>query len=343
MRGDQLARQWLIIRTLESSTHGITARELAREVRCSVRTLYRDLEALEYAGFPIYKADDNPKYSWMEGHRFKVPPPFSASELMSLWLYRDLLRVFRGTAWHDSLESLFRKVRASLPPGALAYMDRIQSTFSVGIKPYKEYGKLNEILNQVNSAALSKKSIEIAYYALKAESETIRKVDPYSIWFFEGTFYLIGLCHLRNEMRMFVLDRMKLVRVTDDSFTIPEGWNLDKFLQHSFKVMRDQELHTVKVRISPAWARWAGEKIWHETQKARKLSDGGLELTFQVAGLTEIKMWVMSLGKEAEVLEPKGLRLAICNDLDECVAYYAGTKLYFDAAELKPEGIVVRG
>lgn len=322
MRGDQLARQWLIIRTLESSTNGITARELAREVRCSVRTLYRDIEALEYAGFPIYKEDGNPKYSWMEGHRFKVPPPFSASELMSLWLYRDLLRVFRGTAWHDSLESLFRKVRTGLPPGALAYMDRIQSTFSVGIKPYKEYGKLKEILNQVNSAALAKKSIEIAYHALRAESETIRKVDPYSIWFFEGTFYLIGLCHLRNEMRMFVLDRMKLVRVTDESFAMPEGWNLDKFLQHSFKVMRDKELFTVRVRISPAWARWVGENIWHESQKAKKLSDGGLELTFQVAGLTEIKMWVLSLGAEAEVMEPAELRVSLSESLAKMQALY---------------------
>jgi predicted DNA-binding transcriptional regulator YafY len=325
MRGDQLSRQWLIIRTLESRQQGITARELATEVGCSVRTLYRDIEALEFGGFPIYKDDSSPRFSWMEGHRFRVPPPFSASELMSLWLYRDLLKVFKGTAWHDSLESLFKKVKASLPTGALAYMDRIQSTFSVGIKPYKEYGRLREILNQVNNAALETKRIEIAYHSLRAESESIRKVDPYSIWFFEGTFYMIGLCHLRGQIRMFVLDRMRLVRVTDEVFRIPDGWNLDEFLQHSFKVIKDEELHTVRVRISPAWSRWVAEKIWHETQTTKKLQDGTLELTFQVAGLQEIKMWVMSLGKEAEVLQPIALREEIIQEVEALAAKYKRT------------------
>lgn len=52
------------------------------------------------------------------------------------------------------------------------------------------------------------------------------------------------------------------------------------------------ELYTVKVRITPAWARYIGEKIWHESQQTEKLADGSLELIFQVAGLEEIKRWV---------------------------------------------------
>ena len=54
---------------------------------------------------------------------------------------------------------------------------------------------------------------------------------------------------------------------------------LDGFMRHSFKVMHD-ELYTVKIRISPAWARWVGEKVWHESQKITKLPAGGLEITF---------------------------------------------------------------
>jgi hypothetical protein len=60
--------------------------------------------------------------------------------------------------------------------------------------------------------------------------------------------------------------------------------SLDDFMRHSFKVMHD-EVYTVKVRISPGWARWFGEKIWHESQKAKKNGDGSLELTFRVSGL----------------------------------------------------------
>jgi len=53
-----------------------------------------------------------------------------------------------------------------------------------------------------------------------------------------------------RKVRMFVLDRIKMLKITDERFTIPKDFNLDDFMRHSFKVMHD-ELYTVKVRISP--------------------------------------------------------------------------------------------
>jgi len=53
-RGDQLARQWRIIQTLVSSKHGKAVADLVKEENCHPRTIYRDLEALQEAGFPIY-------------------------------------------------------------------------------------------------------------------------------------------------------------------------------------------------------------------------------------------------------------------------------------------------
>jgi predicted DNA-binding transcriptional regulator YafY len=64
----------------------------------------------------------------------------------------------------------------------------------------------------------------------------------------------------------------------------------------------------VKVRISPGWARWVGEKTWHESQRAKKNGDGSLELSFRVAGLEEIKRWVLSFGPDVLVLEPERLK-----------------------------------
>jgi predicted DNA-binding transcriptional regulator YafY len=93
-------------------------------------------------------------------------------------------------------------------------------------------------------------------------------------------------------------------------------------MKHSFKVMHD-EVHTVKVRISPGWARWVGEKIWHESQKAKKTGDGSLELTFRVAGLDEIKRWILSFGPEAVVVEPEALKEMVRKDLSRNLAQYS--------------------
>jgi predicted DNA-binding transcriptional regulator YafY len=324
MRGDQLARQWRILRLIESSHTGLTVAEIADHEEVSLRTAYRDLEALQDAGFPLYceKFEQANRWAFVDTFRFRVPQPFSMTELMSLHLYSDLVRVFKGTPFHDSLESLFNKIRATLPPEALVYLSRIQSTFHVGIKPYKEYGRFREILSQVNQAAVDRCCVEIIYRALKSDEETRRKVDPYKVWFFDGTMYLIGFCHLRKDLRMFVLDRIKMLRPTRDKFEPPADFNLDEFMRNSFKVMREDELNTVRIRISPAWARYVGEKIWHESQRAVKLSDGGLELTFQVAGLEEISRWVLSLGPEAYVVEPDELRDMVKENLEKTLKNY---------------------
>ena len=95
-------------------------------------------------------------------------------------------------------------------------------------------------------------------------------------------------------------------------------------MRHSFKVMHD-ELYTVKVRISSGWARWVGEKIWHESQKITKVPDGSLEITFRVAGLDEIKRWILSFGPEAVVLEPEKLREMVRKDLSRNLAQYSNS------------------
>jgi hypothetical protein len=77
-----------------------------------------------------------------------------------------------------------------------------------------------------------------------------------------------------------------------------------------------------------------GEKIWHESQKSCKLSDGSLELTFRVAGLEEIKRWIMGLGSEAYVEEPKKLRDMIKADLKKAFIQYDETKPTYQELEL---------
>jgi predicted DNA-binding transcriptional regulator YafY len=331
MRGDQLARQWRVIRAIEASPSGLTVAEIAKREETGIRTIYRDLEALQAAGFPLYteKVERASRWAFVDTYKFKIPAPFTLTELMSLYFYKDLVRVFKGTPFHDSIDSVFKKIQSTLPPQALRYLDQMQSVFHVGIKPYKDYGQFRNILNQVNQAAMDRRRVEMVYHSLQRKEKTLRKVDPYKVWFYDGTIYLIGLCHLREEVRMFVLDRIKAVTMTDERFTMPKDFHLDDFMRHSFRVIHD-ELYTVKVRISPGWARWVGEKIWHESQKAKKNGDGSLDLTFQVAGLDEIKRWVLSFGPECQVLEPSRLKQMIRADLQKSLGQYSARKASYE-------------
>src|SRR5210317_1683229 len=140
-RGDQLARQWKIFQTLVTSRHGKSVRDLAKNLDCHKRTVYRDLEALEAAGFPIYTENSNGKNRWflMDSARNPMPVPFSLPELMALYFGRDTLKVLKGTVFHDSLEDLFQKIEATLPPASKKYLKNVEQSLKVGSRPYKPY------------------------------------------------------------------------------------------------------------------------------------------------------------------------------------------------------------
>ena len=86
MRGDQLSRQWRVLRKLEVSRMGLTATEIAEEGRVSLRTAYRDMDDLQLAGFPIYTEKEGTATRWrlMEGFHFNIPEPFTLTELLCL-------------------------------------------------------------------------------------------------------------------------------------------------------------------------------------------------------------------------------------------------------------------
>jgi predicted DNA-binding transcriptional regulator YafY len=323
MRGDQLARQWRILKDIEASLNGLTAAEISQRVNVSVRTAYRDLSDLQMAGFPLYseKKGNGQCWKFVDSYSLDLFQSFSFTELMALHLSKDLFKIFHGTFFFESLESLFGKILETLPSQAIEYLNHVQSTFHTGIKPYKEYDKFREIITQLYQAAMECRSVEMAYQSLGNDSDTVRKLSPYRIWFYDGTIYIIGFCHLRAEIRTFVLDRIKMLTILDETFTIPGDFDVTEYMRHSFRVMHD-ELYKVKIRITPSWAKYMGEKIWHESQETHTLPDGSLEMTFHVAGLTEISRWIMSLGPEVVVVEPENLKLMIADGLRNALAQY---------------------
>ena len=307
-RGDQLARQWKIIQILISSRMGKSAADLAKDLYCHPRTVYRDLDALQSAGFPMYTEMVNGKSLWslLDTVKHHFPIPFSLTELMALHFSRDLLKVLKGTVFFDALESLFQKVQTTLPPESKKYLSIISKSLSSRPRPYKQYEKFKEIIHQVNDAVIKRKVIDIVYYTMSRRRMTVRKVAPYHVWFYDGSFYLIGRCSLANEIRIFALDRIKMLRTTDENFDIPSDFDFDALMQRSFGVYQGTPVK-VKVWFDKEIAGYIREKVWHSSQKIKENRDGSIVFEAEVSGTDEVKFWVMSWGSKALVLAPKSL------------------------------------
>ncbi len=334
MRGEQSARQWKILRLLERRAKGMTVRQLAEELNVPPRTVYRDLDALQAAQFPLYTERESKNSYWrlVDGYRRGVAIPFTTSELMALNLSRDLLRIFAGTIFHDSIESLFAKVKLSLNPETLRYLRNLAGQVRIGFGPPKRFEEFADSTARVSDAAARRKRVKIKYRAVSTGETTERRIDPYMVWAMNGAFYLIGHCALRNAVRTFAMDRITAVRVTDETFSVPKDFSLDDYLQTAFRVMRGEPAR-VKIRFSPAAAEVVRERIWHPTQELRDLPDGGLICSLEAPINYETLSWILGFGAEAEALEPPELRCAISDQISALGAIYSSGRTALSQAE----------
>jgi len=310
-RGDQLIRQWRLLQTLESRP-GRNVEELAGEVRCSPRTIWRDLKVLQEAGFPLYDAPDGKRSRWqfVEGYRSSLPVPFTLTELLALHWSRDLLAPIPGTPLRDALDNSLGKIRSLLPAKALAYLEAMGRVVSVRSPRMKLVFGGQDWLTPLHQALQRREQVEIDYYSMSRDELTTRRVDPYHVTHFDGGFYLLGHCHLRHDLRTFAVERIREIRPTGLNFVRPRNFDPEAYFRDSWGIVKGDRL-TVHLRFSRGQAKYIAERVWHPSQEIRWLRDGGLDLTLRVADTLELKRWVLGFGREVQVLEPTALRDAI--------------------------------
>jgi predicted DNA-binding transcriptional regulator YafY len=212
-RNDQLARQWHILRRLEGR-RGVTLQELAAglpdDFPKHLRTLRRDLEALETAGYPVLneRLDGQTRWRLTDGSRAPAIG-FSPTELMALAVSRDLLRPLEGTALRSALDSAVTKATAALPPGGSELVRQMRDWLSVHLGPYKPYRKHRETIDRLARAIAERRTVQIRYFTAARQVTTRREVDPYHLRYVGGALYLDGHDHYRRKLRTFAVERIR--------------------------------------------------------------------------------------------------------------------------------------
>jgi predicted DNA-binding transcriptional regulator YafY len=120
---------------------------------------------------------------------------------------------------------------------------------------------------------------------------------------------------------MFVLDRIRLLHVTDQRFIPPDDFDLDEYMRDSFGVIHT-DVEKVVIKFDPSLERYLKENIWHPSQVFKKDKDGSVVLAMEVGGLVEVMSWVLGFGRQAEVLEPPHLREAVAEELAATAGKY---------------------
>ncbi len=325
MRGDQLARQWQLIQKLAKSRGGCGLDDLADELGCVRRTVYRDLDALMYAGFPVVseKREGRVFYRFLESFRIG-DVPFTPDEILALAFGEDLLRQLEGTVFHDSIRSALHKIRSGLSPELAEYLARLGETFRVLPGPHKNYAHLRETIQALHDAVLRGRTVRMRYRTGRTGKEATRELDPYRVWFRSGGLYVVGHDHKSDEIRTFAVERIRALELTEATFAIPESFDFDAWSASSFGVIAEPATQ-VRLRFDRRWVTYVEEHTWHPSQQLAPLARGRVEMTLEVGDTADLRAWILSFGAGAEVVEPAELRDAIRAELDAARARYGAS------------------
>jgi predicted DNA-binding transcriptional regulator YafY len=327
-RGNQVVRQWRLLH-LVSRPDGLTIDAAARELACTVRTIWRDLRSLQDAGYPIYdeRAENGRSGLWKveAGFQARLPVPLALDEMVALALATKLLTPAGGNPIGPALASLAGKFRALLAPRALALLDGMAERVGVRAPGAKPAPHAAGHLPVIQSALREQRALRVRYYSMSRGVETDRRVDPYQLTYFNGGLYLVAYCHLRRAVLIFAVERIRAIELLPATFEIPVSFDVGRYLESAWGLMRG-EIVTVTARFSKAVAPYVRERVWHPSQQVRDLPDGRIEVTVRVADTIEVRRWLLGFGADAEVLAPPALRDALRVEAERLAVRLTGVR-----------------
>jgi predicted DNA-binding transcriptional regulator YafY len=323
MRNAEVIRQWKILRRIEAGRL-TTVRDLAEEHQVTERTIRRDLEALQEAGFPLYDDRHEGRRVWrlVEGHRQRIAQSFTLSEMAALYFGKNLMSILAGAPFARDIDTAFEKIRGALPARSLPFLSRIQGLFAARPDPSKDYSRKRELIAQLIDATLHQRRIVLDYFSFHSRRRKQYTADPYRVVYYHGGLYLYARVKEYEEVRTFAVERINHIQVLDDEFEAPGDFDLMEYSRGAFGIAGGQP-ESVVIRFSCEIAGYARERVWHESQSLEEQSDGSVILRLRVAVNRELRAWVKGYLPHVEVLEPESLRNRIAQELDRARERFA--------------------
>src|ERR671912_313444 len=322
-RNAEVIRQWSILKDLEASRR-VTIDDLASRTGVTTRTIRRDLEALQTAGFPLFdETHDGKKYWTLEQKAFRRldDTGFTLAELSALYFSRTLVECLSGTPFERDVRSAFEKLSTALTPGMREFLDRMPLAIQAKPDPGTQSAapRTKEVA-QLLEATLQQRRVTMRYHSFSSNGEKAFVPEPYRLVFAQGSLYVIGFVPEYGEVRPFAVDRIAQVSLMEERFEpleLPE----DAFA-HSLGVTQGAP-ERIEVRFAPKIARYVRERVWHPSQVVEEAPDQSLTITLDVVNDWALKSWILGFGGLVTVVFPSPLADEILREVETARGNYA--------------------
>ena len=300
-----------ILMTLQAKGR-VTAQFLADDCEVSIRTIYRDIDALSAAGIPVY-ADRGPEggYRLIDGYRTRLTG-MTAQEAEAV-LLSGLTGAAADLGIGALLASAQRKLLAALPADLRANAERISARFHLDAPGWFGESEQPAHLPAIAKAVWDQRVISIRYRSWKAEKQ--RLVAPLGVVLKGGAWYLVG--RVSGKLATFRATRILDFAVTEEGFERPDAFDLADYWSESTRRL-DEEMHPnqATIRLSPVGMRLMEPFLSPYARARAQITPGQSGEDWSTVVLPTGSLWettslFLRFGAEIEVLAPIELRAQI--------------------------------
>jgi predicted DNA-binding transcriptional regulator YafY len=257
-----------------------------------------------------------------EDNTYELPGFWLEEEsLTSLLLAYRLASAVPDAAVKTSLRAFLEQLLAKISYHKTISIKELNNKVSVrNIEYSKTSGK---IYHAMLEALLSSKPVQIEYHSPHNSETTIRDILPLHLLHYMGTWHIIAHCALKNELRDFVLSRIKTITPCVNQITSCfSAEQVREYIRKTFGIFHGKETKEVCLCFSKEVSSWIAEQAWHPAQKTFIKKDGRLCLTIPVSDFREIKREILKYGSQVEVVSPKALRTEIKKEIEKMRKVY---------------------
>jgi proteasome accessory factor C len=296
---------------------------LEQHLDCSRATVSRAIgELRDWFGAPIeYSADHNGYRYRRDGDQaIEVPGLwFTAEELRALLVLQKVLANAEPRLFDDLLAPLRERLDRLLTHPQLAG-DQLSRRVRILGQGRRETDPL--IFERAAAGLLQRRRLDLRYAGRRTAEQTARTVSPQRLVHYRDNWYLDAWCHRREALRLFALDRIETLTLSDEpAEEIPDDI-LDDYFATGYGIFAGPPRHIAVLRFTPERARWVAEESWFPGQRGEFREDGSYLLRLPYSESPELVMDILKYGPDVEVLEPAELREEVRERLRRALRRY---------------------
>ncbi|MFK4326609.1 putative DNA-binding transcriptional regulator YafY [Bacillus sp. RC97] len=288
----------------------VTAQSLAEKFETSIRTIYRDMDALSESGVPIFSMPGH-GYSLMDGY-FLPPIQLTPEEAVTLLLGGDYIEKAFTSSFSVHAQSAKEKLEIVLPTDQQKKIEELRGTFRflspIFSNQQAEQEKLESQLFLLQEAIQREQSISFSYRKPRETTKTKRTVHPYGLVNISGIWYIVAHCLLRKQIRNFRLDRMDTLQQEQEFFTKPKDFSLQDYQPENNRTVTIHLLFPAHIAHKIIESRYFFIDSYEH-------KDNDFHVFLKSRSIDEVFQWVLSWGSQVQVLEPKILSEKIYDEV----------------------------